>query len=260
MYRHIVRGVTGLCMLLASTLAGAANHVVLVGGGGNGYSPSSLTIQAGDTVTFRNAGGFHNVVADDGSFRCSVDCEREGYGLSNSGAPSSSSWSQTMTFNLPGEVGYYCSVHGGPGGAGMAGKIIVQAGGSSFAIGNAVSGNWFNPAQSGHGFQLEKVNDTTVTAFWFTFDASGNQVWILGVGQLVNNRIEMQAVKSRGGRFPPNFDPAQITNPPWGTLTFTFTGCNAGNVAWTSTDPQFTASGTLMLERVTSIAGTTCTP
>lgn len=258
MNRRIVRGLAGVCLLLASTLAAAANHVVTVGGSGNGFSPSTLTIRAGDTVTFRNAGGFHNVVADDGSFRCSNDCAREGY--VSGGAPSSNEWAQTLTFSTPGEVGYFCSAHGAAGGIGMAGKIIVEGGGSSFAIGNAVSGNWFNPAQSGHGFQLEKVNDTTVTAFWFTFDANGNQVWILGVGQLVDNRIEMQAVKSRGGRFPPNFDPSQITNPPWGTLTFTFTGCNAGSVAWTSTDPLFTASGTLALERVTSIAGTSCTP
>ena len=118
--------------------------------------------------------------------------------------------------------------------------------------------NWFNPQQSGHGFQLEKVNDTTVTAFWFTFDNAGNQVWILGVGTIADNRIEMQAVKSSGGRFPPNFNPAQIVNNPWGTMTFTFTGCNAGQMQWTSTDPAFTASGTLALERVTTVQGTTC--
>jgi len=206
-------------------------------------------------VTFRNAGGFHDVTADDGSFRCSNSCAS----TSNpgGGAPNSSEWSQTLTFANAGTVPYYCTVHGAPGGIGMSGKIVVQ-GGPAFSIGSAVSGNWYNPAQSGHGFQLEKVNDTTVTAFWFTFDANGNQVWILGVGQIVDNRIEMQAVKSRGGRFPPNFDPTQITNPPWGTLTFTFTSCNAGSVSWTSVDPLFTASGTLALERVTSVQGTTC--
>jgi plastocyanin len=256
MNRRFAHVVAGVCLLLGSTLAGAANHIVTVGGIGNGFTPSNLTIQAGDTVTFRNQSGFHNVVADDDSFRCSTNCANAAN--PNGGAPSSAEWSQTITFNAAGDIGYYCTAHGGPGGIGMSGTIKVEGGGPVFSIGSAVSGNWFNPAQSGHGFQLEKVNDTTVTAFWFTFDANGNQVWILGVGQIVDNRIEMQAVKSRGGRFPPNFDPTQITNPPWGTLTFTFTGCNAGSVAWTSTDPAFTASGTLALERVTSVVGTTC--
>lgn len=255
MIRRIAQWAAGASLLLLTTMAFAANHVVTVGGGGNGFSPANLTIQAGDTVTFRNAGGFHDVTADDGSFRCSNSCAS----TSNpgGGAPNSSEWSQTLTFANAGTVPYYCTVHGAPGGIGMSGKIVVQ-GGPAFSIGSAVSGNWYNPAQSGHGFQLEKVNDTTVTAFWFTFDANGNQVWILGVGQIVDNRIEMQAVKSRGGRFPPNFDPTQITNPPWGTLTFTFTSCNAGSVSWTSVDPLFTASGTLALERVTSVQGTTC--
>lgn len=256
MNRRFAHLVAGVCLLLGSTLASAANHTVTVGGVGNGFTPSTLRIQAGDTVTFRNQSGFHNVVADDGSFQCSNSCAS----ASNpgGGSPSSNQWVQTITFNTAGDIGYYCSAHGGAGGVGMSGTIKVEGGGPPFSIGSAVSGNWFNPAQSGHGFQLEKVNDTTVTAFWFTFDANGNQVWILGVGQIVDNRIEMQAVKSRGGRFPPNFDPTQITNPPWGTLTFTFTSCNAGSVAWTSTDPAFTASGTLALERVTSVVGTTC--
>src|SRR6478752_5746288 len=179
MIRRIAQWAAGASLLLVTTLAFAANHVVLVGGGGNGFSPSNLTIQAGDTVTFRNAGGFHNVVADDGSFQCSNNCK--GTGNPSGGAPNSSEWSQTLTFANAGVVPYYCTAHG---------------------------------ALGGHGFQLEKVNDTTVTAFWFTFDANGNQVWILGVGQIADNRIEMQAVKSRGGRFPPNFDPTQITNPP----------------------------------------------
>lgn len=258
MNRRIVHFLTVACLLLGSTAALAANHVVTVGGAaGNGYSPAQLTIKAGDTVTFRNAGGFHNVVADDNSFRCSSNCATPGQ--SNGGDPSSGEWSQTVTFNAVGTKGYYCSAHGGPGGVGMAGRIIVQPNDEPpFSIGTAVSGNWFNPQQSGHGFQLEKVNDTTVTAFWFTFDNAGNQVWILGVGTIANNRIEMQAVKSSGGRFPPNFNPAQIVNNPWGTMTFTFTSCNAGQMQWTSTDPAFTAAGTLALERVTSVQGTTC--
>lgn len=258
MNRPIVSFLSGVCLLLGSAAALAANHVVTVGGAaGNGFSPVQLTIRAGDTVTFRNAGGFHNVVADDGSFRCSDTCYIEGY--IGGGSPSASPWSQTIRYDAVGTFGYYCSAHGGPGGVGMAGRIVVEANDTPpFSIGTAVSGNWFNPQQSGHGFQLEKVNDTTVTAFWFTFDNNGNQVWILGVGSIANNRIEMQAVKSSGGRFPPNFNPAQIVNNPWGTMTFIFSGCNAGQMQWTSTDPAFTASGTLALERVTTVQGTSC--
>jgi plastocyanin len=251
---YLTRLLSGLGLLFCAAVASAANHVVEIGGpSGNGFSPRSLTIKRGDTVTFVNRGGFHNVVADDNSFRCASTCAPAG-----SGDPSSSEWSQTLTFNTAGNVPYYCTAHGGPGGIGMAGNIIVEEGGPAFSIGTAISGNWYSPGQSGHGFQLEKVNDTTVIGIWFTFDNNGNHAWIFASGTLDGNRVAMQAVRSRGGRFPPNFDQTQITNPPWGTLTFEFTGCNAGSVQWTSTDPAFSAAGTLPLERVTQVQGTTC--
>jgi hypothetical protein len=77
------------------------------------FTPASLTIKIGDTVRWTNAGGNHNVVADDNSF--------------TSGTVSSSSWVYEFTFNVLGSFGYYCALHGGPGGSGMSGIIIVEA-------------------------------------------------------------------------------------------------------------------------------------
>lgn len=255
---RLVRWLAAAGLLWLAGQAGAANHTVEVGGPfGFSYSPASLTIKRGDTVTFVNRGGVHNVVADDNSFRCSTTCASSGN--PNGGNAVSGNWSQTVTFNDAGTKGYYCSAHGAAGGVGMSGRIIVEDNGTPpFVVGPSLSGNWFNPAQNGHGFQFEVVNETTAIVIWFTFDNAGNQAWIFGSGTIDGNRLVMQAVKSSGGRFPPNFNPANITNPPWGTLTFTFTGCNAGKVDWTSVDANFTASGTMPLERVTSIAGVTC--
>jgi plastocyanin len=98
-------------------LGTAATFMVQVGGNTNSFSPKSLTINAGDTVIWTNAGGFHNVVADDGSFR--------------NGNASSAAWTFSRTFNptgpLPTTIGYYCEVHGARGGIGMAGTITVNA-------------------------------------------------------------------------------------------------------------------------------------
>ena len=131
---------------------------------------------------------------------------------------------------------------------------------TTFAIGPGISGNWYNAAQDGHGFQLEllKAAPTIVTAFWFVFDNAGNQVWINGVGTIDGNKVVMQAGRVLNGRFPPNFNPATVTKPSWGTLTFTFTDCDTGHVDWTTTDAAFTPSGSLDLTRLTAIAGTTC--
>jgi plastocyanin len=111
--------------LLFSAAAFAANHVVTARSDLT-FSPSSLTITAGDTVTFRNGGGFHNVVSDPGSvtsFRCANGCD----GAGGNGNLSSLSWSATVAFPTAGAVGYFCEAHGSSGGVGMSGRITIQA-------------------------------------------------------------------------------------------------------------------------------------
>src|SRR4029453_17807766 len=54
-------------MALAACPAMAANQDV-TGTGGKAFPPQTVTINQGDTVTWRNAGGLHNVAFDDGSF------------------------------------------------------------------------------------------------------------------------------------------------------------------------------------------------
>jgi len=111
-----------LCQPLSSVWA--ASHTVLVGQNNLGqsalaFNPSSLTINAGDTVTFTNAGGFHNVDSTSGptTFKCSVNC-------TTNNTPNSSAWSQTVTFPTPGTVTYQCDQHAG---SGMVGSITVNA-------------------------------------------------------------------------------------------------------------------------------------
>ncbi|HJT98738.1 MAG TPA: plastocyanin/azurin family copper-binding protein [Rhodanobacteraceae bacterium] len=288
MKRRIGGYLAALACLAASANAVAANHDIAVGGAAMRFAPSELTINVGDTVTFINAGGQHNVVADDGSFRCAAGCSTGGggnrvapgwfttvksddaspdgycgpyggYGCGNDdpGAPSSSAWRTTLTFPAAGTVGYHCEAHGRPG-SGMYGRIVVAPAGGAFRIGPSITGNWYDPAQNGHGVQLEMIGETLVTAIWFTFDGAGNPAWIVASGTVDGDRIVMQAGRSSGGRFPPNFDPAAIVARPWGTLTFTFTGCASGRLDWTSTDAAFTASGTLPLVRLTQIHGASC--
>jgi plastocyanin len=85
------------------------------------FAPRELTVHPGDTVTWVNQGGFHNVAADDGSFRCAEGC------AGTAGDPSAAAWTFTQTFTAVGRRQYYCEVHGGPGGSGMSGVITVEA-------------------------------------------------------------------------------------------------------------------------------------
>ena len=85
------------------------------------FTPRELTVHPGDTVTWVNQGGFHNVTADDGSFRCAEGC------AGPAGDPSSAAWTVSRTFTAVGRQPYFCEVHGGPGGSGMSGVITVEA-------------------------------------------------------------------------------------------------------------------------------------
>jgi hypothetical protein len=140
-----------------------------------------------------------------------------------------------------------------------AGEVRGQLG-TGFAIGPGISGNWYNPQQNGHGFQFEVLKDPAgfVTVFWFVFDNAGKQVWIAGSGQIDGNTLVMGSARKLGGRFPPNFNPADAVGTPWGTLTFTFTDCDHAHVDWTTTDAAFTPAGGLDIQRLTSLAGTNC--
>jgi plastocyanin len=113
-----------LCLLLAlAPGANAATFIVNVGGAKNGFNPQTVTIAVGDTVTFVNKGGDHNVNADNGSFRCARGCDGDGMG--GNGSPSTSNWVASITFGNAGNVGYFCETHGMPG-AGMYGTVVVQ--------------------------------------------------------------------------------------------------------------------------------------
>lgn len=111
---------------LVSWPASATDFPVTVGGtAGNVFAPMDLTVHVGDTVTFTNAGGFHNAASDPDSvttFRCADGCAGEG---GSTGDPSGVLWTFTITLDTAGSVPYHCEVHGAPG-AGMHGTITVE--------------------------------------------------------------------------------------------------------------------------------------
>jgi len=101
------------------------------------------------------------------------------------------------------------------------------------------SGNWSNPAQSGHGFEFEILPGAQplLAVDWFAFSPTGTPTWLSGVGTFTGNstQMELYIIDGAGAQFPPNFDSSQITQNPWGTATFTFTDSTHATVSWNST-------------------------
>jgi len=144
-------------------------------------------------------------------------------------------------------------------GADKIGKLVLNS--VPVTLGGYLSGNWYDPSQAGQGFQLEFTgNGNSVIAIWFTFapDGSGqNWIYAQGTYDTSKNSVTLPAILAHGAKFPPNFKPGDVTDTPWGTLTFTFDSCSTGTVTWSSTLPGY-GTGSLPLTRLTQIAGTSC--
>jgi plastocyanin len=101
-----------LLLVLTCAPAHAANFDVGTTGQ-NRFSPASVTVSVGDTVTWANQDSvhYHNVHFDDGSFEMPMD-------------PIDGMWSVYKTFTTPGTFTYYCEAHQD---VGMTGTVVVNA-------------------------------------------------------------------------------------------------------------------------------------
>jgi plastocyanin len=117
MRRQLARSAFVLAISLLSIVlatggaAGQSGRTVTVTFADYYYSPNVVLISVGDTVTWSGQFAAHPLVSQDGLWTT------QGGGTTFSYA-----------FKQAGVFWHYCAIHGGPGGAGMSGKVIVAAG------------------------------------------------------------------------------------------------------------------------------------
>src|SRR3990172_4354464 len=92
---------TGALMLWSQIAIAASVSMV-----DSAFDPADVTVEAGETLTWSNDGALpHTATADDGSFDT---------GTLDPGD------SDSVRIDEPGTYPYYCTLHGAPGGIGMA--------------------------------------------------------------------------------------------------------------------------------------------
>jgi LPXTG-motif cell wall-anchored protein len=119
-------GIALAAALLFASPALAASVTV----GDNFYSPQTITISAGQSVTWTypsSGSSIHSVTADDGSFNSSPGCP------GNVNACMGPGDTYRHTFSSAGTFPYHCLVHG----FAMSGTVVVQAGGGGTGPGNS---------------------------------------------------------------------------------------------------------------------------
>lgn len=128
-------------------------------------------------------------------------------------------------------------------------------------ITKSFTGGWHDPSKNGQGFLLEIIRSNgqkKALSTWFTFDTTGNQYWLIGVGEIQGQSINFEMLLPQGGKFGDAHDPSNMSNTYWGDVTFNFTNCNEGTVNW---EPQLAGfeSGSMPVIRTTAINNLNCT-
>ena len=141
------------------------NHTVQTSG--MTFSPDSITINLGDTVTFINTGGNHNVNGTTATFPSNP---------ASFGNSLGTGWTFTHVFTVPGTYDYQCDPHAGMG---MTGKIVVSAPSSSLSY------TWLN---------LSNPMAMPVVAQQTSFIATSTEDYMLIVIDSITNCLEMDTV------------------------------------------------------------------
>jgi hypothetical protein len=144
---------------------------------------------------------------------------------------------------------------------------INQTFSATQALDGYMSGSWYDPSQSGHGFQIELTSEINASsgkpimvATWYVYTPDGKgQTWVYAQGDYdpTSSTVTLPAVLLTGAKFPNNFNSNDLKQTPWGTLTFSFTDCNTGVVSWNSLLSGY-GSGTMPISRLTHVRGTSC--
>ena len=97
-----------------------------------------------------------------------------------------------------------------------------------FEINNALSGTWWNPDRDGEGFIIDVANAGNIVISFYTYDNSGQQMWLIGTGDVDGSVAVIDFYVTEGGIYGSGFDPALVDTIHWGTGIFTFSECATG--------------------------------
>jgi predicted CXXCH cytochrome family protein len=110
--------------------------------------------------------------------------------------------------------------------------LQTLSGGSSFEMNAGLNGNWWNgPARNGEGAQVEVSDggDGTLVfvATVYSYDDMGNQIFLLAVGTVNGDSVDVQVYIYEGGIWGDDYDPDLVVESLWGSGRFTASSCEA---------------------------------
>ena len=125
-------------------------------------------------------------------------------------------------------------------------------GDSVIQINAGLNGNWWKgPERSGEGAQVEvaiRSDGSLVLVFTFySYDPQGNQIFLVAVGPVEGDTVEVEVFITEGGMWGDDFDAALVSESQWGTGTFIANSCDSIHIALVP-NAEFQSSGYTDLE------------
>ena len=122
------------------------------------------------------------------------------------------------------------------------------------------NGLWFNPAENGHGIQVEEINlngTVQVHVSWYVYH-QGEQLWLTGVGPVDGSVAHVEHYITSGPDFGVDYDAQDLLSEPWGTATLTLQDNHTMTYAWDGMPYGF-GTGSMALSRLAGIKATSQT-
>lgn len=124
------------------------------------------------------------------------------------------------------------------------------------------TGSWDQVDQEAQGLSLDVIEQydgvRKSVVYWFTYGADRKPTWFLGIGDLIDNRIEFRLRESTDVGFMQDAIPGNDSVRRIGTMTIVFDSCNSGAVTY-ETDHEEVGSGSFRIERLSEVMNTHCT-
>jgi len=123
------------------------------------------------------------------------------------------------------------------------------------------TGVWEQPNQESQGLTLEVIEQVDgsrrAVAYWYTYGADRQSAWMVGIGDLVDNRIDFELFESSDVGFMQDNLPGDDAVHAIGTMSMVFDSCDNGDVTF-ETDDANIGSGSFEIHRIAEIMNTHC--
>lgn len=123
------------------------------------------------------------------------------------------------------------------------------------------TGIWDQVDQEAQGLAIQVVeqfdDSRKSVAYWYTYGADRMPTWFMGIGDLIENRIEYQLYESSDVGFMQDAMPGNDSVQGIGTMIVVFEDCDSGDVSYETDHPEV-GSGSFRIERLLEVMNTHC--